>query len=111
MNIQYCANCNQYISDNIYRGFDNSYCSQKCRVKMWTEVYQLDPEYNKPNKWKIHRSDTKLNIIEERYDYSQNNSCCENSYFMETIRSLWNLNKIITSMVSSTIINKMIYYN
>lgn len=54
-----CANCNCSIqkNNNIYRGFDCTFCSTYCRTSMWTKIYQKDSTFNHPDKWdnKHHR--------------------------------------------------------
>ena len=48
-----CAVCKQEIDikNNIYRGFDCTFCSTYCRTKMWTHIYQEDSNFNNPNLW------------------------------------------------------------
>ena len=109
MEIQYCSTCNNYIYGNIYRGFDKSYCSEECRTKIWTKIYQKDPQYEKPNKWK--KSKTSLNILEDNYNYTNysysDNNCWKHNYFIESIKTLWHINK----MVSTVLLNTLIYPN
>lgn len=54
-----CANCDCSIkkNNNIYRGFDCTFCSTYCRTSMWTKIYQKDSTFNHPDKWdnKQHR--------------------------------------------------------
>lgn len=109
MELQYCSSCNNYIYGNIYRGLDKSYCSEECRTKICIKIYQEDPQYQKPNKCK--KSKTSLNIFEDNYQSNNYNysdyNCWTDNYFIESIKTLWYINKI----VSTVLLNTLIYPN
>lgn len=48
-----CAVCNEPINikNNIYKGFDCTFCSTYCRTKMWTKIYQEDINFTNPELW------------------------------------------------------------
>ena len=54
MNLTNCALCNQVITtgNNIYRAFDNTYCSKICLNQKCFSIYRIDPEHKTPTKWK-----------------------------------------------------------
>ena len=53
MNLTTCALCSHHIEsgNNIYRGFDNTYCSKACLRKKCFSIDIIDPEHQTPSKW------------------------------------------------------------
>jgi len=62
------CNCEINNNNNIYRGFDCTFCSTYCRTKMWAQIYQEDSNFNNPNLWpnkthqfkKVYKWDNKI---------------------------------------------------
>ena len=48
-----CFTCKMLIPENftIYKSFDNTFCSKKCRNKIMQLIIDKDPEFKFSNKW------------------------------------------------------------
>lgn len=71
-----CAVCNKIVNknNNVYRGFDCTFCSPYCRTKMWTIIYQEDINFNNPQLW-------------SNKHYKSINNLCEINYSQTTQQS------------------------
>lgn len=73
-----CETCNQPIQRNsyLYKSFDSTYCSMRCRTTSIQIIQQVDPNYDNPRQWKLILSKYLRSIhvsppIDDTYDQDQ----------------------------------------
>jgi len=66
MNLSTCALCTSTLTsdNNIYRAFDNTFCSKRCLNIKCDTIDTIDPGYRTPSKWHKSKSQTIINISE-----------------------------------------------
>ena len=68
-----CDSCDTIIATqkNMYKAFDQAYCSSICREDSADKIYQIDPNLASPVIWKkvLKKSHSNLNIVIEQHNY------------------------------------------
>lgn len=115
-----CAVCKQEIDikNNIYRGFDCTFCSTYCRIKMWSSIYQEDTNFNNPQLWsnktdkKEAKNTWKVDVPKPKKDNDVENSKLTQTYESQSeteTKKKSDFPDDILSNISDYIPNKKIY--